>query len=240
MGSKSNGKVYDNCLVISDTHFPYHHQDTMEFLLWVYQQYDLDTVIHVGDIFDHHRPSRHVSETDSMSSEDEYYATIDATAELAEMFPEMLIAEGNHDCIPKRQIKELGLAEHMVKSYQELYGCPDSWVFSPKHYIDIGNGNLALLTHSISSNVRTNATKFSHCSIQGHHHSEFGVHFYADHNNIRWAMGVGALLDPKSPAARYGASSILKRPILGCGVIQNGWPLLVPMILNSKGRWIGG
>jgi hypothetical protein len=29
------------------------------------------------------------------------------------------------------------------------------------------------------------------------------------------------------------------RPIIGCAVIINGLPKLIPMVLNKSGRWIG-
>jgi hypothetical protein len=60
-------------------------------------------------------------------------------------------------------------------------------------------------------------------SIQGHHHSSFGVEYYSDKGgNTRWSMTVGCLLDPTSPAARYASGMVLKRPILGCGIIAGG------------------
>jgi hypothetical protein len=31
----------------------------------------------------------------------------------------------------------------------------------------------------------------------------------------------------------------LKRPVIGTGIIVNGIPKLIPMILNKKGLWIG-
>ena len=79
-----------------------------------------------------------------------------------------------------------------------------------------------LMTHSVSSNTRNNSARYSHNSLQGHHHSVFEISYYADMQQIRWAMSVGCLLDPHSPAARYAKGNVLKRPILGCGVINNG------------------
>lgn len=76
-----------------------------------------------------------------------------------------------------------------------------------------------LMIHSISSNTLNNATKFSHNSIQGHHHSKFGVEYNADKMMLKWSMTVGCLLDLHSPAARYGSKATLSRPVLGSGVI---------------------
>jgi len=79
--------------------------------------------------------------------------------------------------------------------------------------------NDALMVHSISTNTQTNAMRFSHNSVQGHHHSVLGVERYADKGVLRWSMTVGCLLDPHSAAARYAAGAVLKRPILGLGMI---------------------
>jgi predicted phosphodiesterase len=78
-----------------------------------------------------------------------------------------------------------------------------------------------LMVHSISGNTRYNAARYSHNSIQGHHHSVFEISYYADMHQLRWAMSVGCLLDPNSAAARYAKRNVLKRPILGCGVVLN-------------------
>jgi hypothetical protein len=87
-----------------------------------------------------------------------------------------------------------------------------------------------LMAHSLSSNTLNNATKFSHHSIQGHHHSIQGVERFADKGKLRWSMSVGCLLNPNSPAARYGSKAVFKRPVLGCGVLlgHRGSTLLVP------------
>jgi len=75
------------------------------------------------------------------------------------------------------------------------------------------------MTHAISTATKNNAAKFSHNSIQGHHHSVFEISYYADMNQLRWSMTVGCLMDHNSPAARYASGSVLKRAILGTGVL---------------------
>lgn len=79
----------------------------------------------------------------------------------------------------------------------------------------------SLMTHSVSSNTRNNAARYSHNTVQGHHHSVFEISWYADMQQLRWSMSVGCLMDPNSVAAKYAAGNVLKRPVLGCGVIRN-------------------
>ena len=75
------------------------------------------------------------------------------------------------------------------------------------------------MTHSVSGNTRSNASAFSHCSVQGHHHSEYGISYHGDHANLRWSMSVGCLADPNSVAMRYGRKFVKRRPILGMGAV---------------------
>jgi hypothetical protein len=50
-------------------------------------------------------------------------------------------------------------------------------------------------------------------------------------------MVVGCLIDDKSMAFAYNKLQ-LKRPLIGVGIILDGQPKLLPMILNKEGRWI--
>jgi hypothetical protein len=51
-------------------------------------------------------------------------------------------------------------------------------------------------------------------------------------------MNVGCLINQKSMAFDY-AKNFRTRFIVGCGIILNGIPRLLPMVLNKEGRWIG-
>jgi hypothetical protein len=50
-------------------------------------------------------------------------------------------------------------------------------------------------------------------------------------------MIVGCLIDDKSLAFSYNKLQ-MKRPIIGCGIILDGQPKLLPMILDKNGDWI--
>ena len=78
-----------------------------------------------------------------------------------------------------------------------------------------------MVAHSITGVTLTNARTSSVNTIQGHYHSLFGIEYFGDTNVLRWSMTVGTLMDTHSPAARYSEGRILKRPILGCGMIES-------------------
>ena len=143
-----------NYLVISDLHIPYHHVDAFDFLYAVKTYYDCTEILNVGDVMDHHAGSYHESEPDAYSSETEYGQTKKYCLELQEMFPDMYIAEGNHDKIPKRKLKTVGLPATMVYDYNLLYGLKDTWKWAGKFMFDTKGGQPVLAPMVLKRNHR--------------------------------------------------------------------------------------
>ena len=146
----------DNYLVISDLHIPYHHKDSFEFLWAVYNYYQCSKILNVGDLMDHHAGSYHESEPDALSPEKEYLQTKKYCQELQEMFPEMIITEGNHDKIPKRKLKTCGLPSSMVYNYNQLYDLNDSWQWKERHSFDSKGGQPVLVPMVLNNKGRWN------------------------------------------------------------------------------------
>lgn len=75
------------------------------------------------------------------------------------------------------------------------------------------------------------------CScVQGHYHSKFEVSYTSNPRALNWGMTVGCLIDDKALAFEYNKLQ-LKRPIVGVGIIEAGYPRLLPMPLTKSGRW---
>jgi predicted phosphodiesterase len=129
-----------NTLVISDLHLPYQHRDAFKFLAALDTTFNFEQILNVGDLYDHHRGSYHESEVDSLSEEDEYLSAQKAAKELQQMFPKMLIANGNHDSIPQRKLKTVGLPQSMLSDYNKLYGTNQGWEWSNCHWVDSFGG----------------------------------------------------------------------------------------------------
>lgn len=226
-------------LVMSDAHYPYQHRDTLRFYKAVKDAYQITDVKNVGDIVDNHMMSYHEYETDALGPREEYLSARACLQELEETFPEMTISAGNHCSLSSRKAKTAGIPLDFLRDYNDLYGLKGGWKWVDDELFDMGNGQMCYLTHSVAANTRVNAYKFSHCSVQGHHHGEFCISYYADQLSLRWAMSVGCTIDHHAPAMRYGSNNRNKKPILGCGVIINGMPHLIPMKLQQGGGWDG-
>lgn len=224
-------------ICISDTHFPYQHRDTFRFLRAIKEEYDINLATHVGDVNDNHYPSYHEMEPDCYGGSEELKEARKACRRLEEIFPEMCISEGNHDILPRRKANTAQIPVEWVADPNRVYGLSGGWKWDSHHYIPYAQGLEFLLVHSMGINTRTNAMRYSHSSVQGHHHGEFCISYQADHDTLRWSMSTGCLIDPKSPAFRYDKNNYVRRPILGCGAVLEGTPVLVPMTLTKSGRW---
>ena len=143
-----------NILVIPDLHLPYHHQDAFEFLVAVKKKYRCRKVINTGDIFDNHTGSYHESEPDAYDPETEYQLTKDYAQGLQKLFPKMVITSGNHDAIPKRKAKTVGLPSSMLSDMNAIYGLKDSWTWVDEYYFDSGNGKPALVPMNLNKRGR--------------------------------------------------------------------------------------
>lgn len=224
-------------ICISDTHFPYHHRDTFIFLRAVRDDYDINSVCHVGDVVDNHYPSFHEMEAGCLGGDEELREARIACRKLEEIFPVMKIALGNHDLLPKRKANAANIPLDWVNDPNTVYELEGGWDWSTSHYIPYGDNLKFLLVHSVGINLKVNAMRYSHSSVQGHHHSTFGIYYNKDIDVTRWAMGTGCLIDPDSPAFSYDKKNVVSRPILGLGAVIEETPMTIPMTLTKSGRW---
>ena len=72
--------------------------------------------------------------------------------------------------------------------------------------------------------------------VQGHYHTKFNIQYWGNPQALHWGLQVGCLIDKDSLAYEY--NKLFKdRPIIGTGIIIEGLPYLLPMVLNKGGRW---
>jgi len=230
----------DNCIIISDTHAPYHHPDTLAFLKAIKKKYKIKIAKHVGDAVDNHASSFHTIEYDTLSAKDEHEQAKKFIQDLNKIFPKMTMIKGNHGSMTSRKAKEAGIPLDHIKSYNQMYEIKGwKWVDKEMFWIDRSKDKKCLMVHSMGSNTAMNAAKHAFCSVQGHFHSKYGLEYYADEDKIRWSITIGCLIDVHLPAFAYGAGATMNRPIIGCGAIIDDRPVLIPMELDRHGRWDG-
>jgi len=225
-------------LVISDLHAPYYHKDTIPFLRAIKEVFNPDRIILTGDEIDGHCISFHDSDPDlPFSPSSELERAIELLEPIYELFPKADILESNHGSLVYRRGKHGGLPRSVFKDYRDILRAPRTWRWHSDLIITLSDGRECYFHHGKSSNSLRLGQSMSMNTVQGHHHSVFDIQYHANPTNIFWSMIVGCLIDDKSLAFSYNKLQ-MKRPIIGCGIILDGQPKLLPMILDKNGDWI--
>lgn len=224
-------------LVISDTQIPFQHKDYIPFLKAVAKKYKTDCVVHAGDEIDAHALGDFDHDPDGMSAGDELKAALKELKNLYRAFPVVKSCRSNHTDRPLRLAFRHGLPRAFLKDYKEFLQAPEGWSWADYWIIDgvryehgVGySGQLGALK-AAKTNMRS--------TVIGHLHAFAGINYFANSDIIAFGFNVGSLIDVKSYAFNYG-KYYAQKPIIGCGVVLNGIPSFVPMLLNKRGRWIG-
>jgi len=227
--------VNKRILVISDMHIPYHHRDSFEFLTEIKKEYKPDFVINIGDLLDFHAINMHTHDPDLYSAGDELKASKGFIMALEGIFPQMIEVESNHSSLVYRRALKYGMSREFLKDYGEFLGTK-KWKWVDDLTIKMSNGQKCFFTHGRSADVLKVSQAMGMSAVQGHFHTKFLISFWANPNNLFFAMNVGCLINQKSMAFSY-AKNFRTRFIIGCGIILEGIPKLLPMVLNDKGRW---
>jgi predicted phosphodiesterase len=126
----------DNILVIGDTHIPYEDKRYLGFCADLRNKMNCTKVVHIGDIFDNHALSYHESSPDLASPGYEFDLSRNKIIPWIKEFPKLKACVGNHDALPMRKAKTIGLPANILKSFNELWGLPDSWMIADEWEID--------------------------------------------------------------------------------------------------------
>jgi len=223
--------------VISDTHCPFHHKDTLKFLEAIKDKYDPDRVIHIGDEIDNHAMSFHDSDPDLHSAGDELERARDVIWEMELLYPKVDVIESNHGSLAYRKAKVAGIPKQMLRPYEEILGTK-KWKWHFELTINMPNGQPCYFHHGRSANSLTASQARGMSIVQGHYHEKFNIQYWGTTERLNWGMNVGCLVDDKALAFEYNNSN-LKRPIIGCGIILDSQPHLLPLVMKSNGRWNG-
>jgi len=224
-------------LVISDLHIPYHHKDSFAFLKEVKKVFKPDTVVNIGDLLDFHAISMHDSDPDLPSAGYELAMAKDYIRELESVFPEVTEVHSNHSSLVYRRALKYGMSREFLRPYADFLGTK-KWKWVDDLTLTMSNGDRVHFTHGKSADVLKVSQTMGMSCIQGHYHTKFSIGYWANPDRLYWGMQVGCLINQKSLAFAY-AKNFSTRFILGCGIIIDGTPRLLPMVLNNKGDWIG-
>ena len=228
-------KKKSRVLIISDLHSPYGHIDTVPFLKAVKKKYKPTQVILTGDEVDFHQISFHPGDPDLDSAGVELAKAIQALKPLYELFPRATVLHSNHGSLVYRKALYHGLPKAVVKEYRHMLSAPKGWEWVDDLIIKTPLGKV-YFHHSRGPALKTSQL-YGMSHVCGHLHESFNISYWSTPEKLLFAMTVGCLVDKSSLAMAYNKLNT-KRPIIGVGVIIEGIPELVPMIIKN-GRWIG-
>ncbi len=222
-------------LVISDLHCPYSHPDAIKFLAAIKDKYNPDRIINIGDELDFHAMSFHPSNAELYSAGDEFKAGQEVLWQLEELFPKMTLVESNHGSMAYRKARVTGIPDSFLIPYKEILDVKN-WNWVSHLELILPNKQPVFIAHQINANARTAMMNKMMSIIQGHFHEKFEVIFMSNGEHLNFGMTVSCLIDDASMAFHYN-KVFPKRPIMGCGMVTDSQPILLPMVLNRNGRW---
>lgn len=223
-------------LVISDLHIPYEHPDALRFLRAVKKKYKPTNVVQIGDEVDFHALSFHDSDPDLPSAGDELKQAIKKLKPYYKLFPKVTVIESNHGSMVLRKALANGMPKAVLKQYNEILEAPKGW----KWRFDLTINSLLgpiYFCHGKSGAAGRLASQYGMSCVQGHFHEKAQITYISTPDKLMFDMHVGCLADDKSLALGYNKINP-KRPIVSIGLVVNGIPQIIPMVLNKKGRWI--
>ena len=224
-------------LVISDMHLPYQHKDSITFLKEIKKQFKPDTTLSIGDLLDQHALSFHDSSPELYSAGMELDKAKEYVRELESVFPKLIEVDSNHSSMIYRRALKHGLPKAYLKDYGDFLETK-KWKWIDDLTLTMSNGQRCFFTHGRSADVLKVSQSMGMSAVQGHYHTKFVISYWANPDNLFFGMNVGCLINQKSMAFNY-AKNFRTRFIIGCGIIIDGIPRLLPMVINKKGDWIG-
>ena len=223
--------------IIGDTHLPFELDGYLEFCQETFDRCDVDTVIHIGDMFDNHSLSFHDSEPMLHNVMGEYESALERAQDWYEALPEVTLIMGNHDRIPARQLRKLGMEPSIfMRPIEELFWMPEGWTAADSVVIDNVLYHHGETAGGING-FRKDAETRMRCTVSGHNHSNAGISATATDQELVWGLAVGCGVNHEHMAFAYG-KNFAKKPIVACGVVIEGEPQIEYMNLGSKVRRI--
>lgn len=223
-------------LVVSDTHFPFAHEQYLRFIKDARDKHKPDVICHIGDVVDQHSAApNYDSDPNGRSTGDEMVESLEHTRLWHKTFPKALVCIGNHD---KRHItaaRKAGLNDRYLKDFAEVWETP-SWKWALSHEID--GVRYEHGTGSSGKNAAINrAIEHRQSTVIGHVHAWAGTLYHANNHSVIFGLNVGAGIDLRAYAFEYGVDYVV-RPMLGCGLVVDGEAgLFIPMKCGPGERY---
>ncbi len=209
-------------LVVGDIHEPATHPAYLAWCQHLYEKWDCDEVVLIGDVLDYHVISFHGKEIDTPNAEVEYEISLAGVARWRDAFPVATVTIGNHDERVHRLAASVSIPARFIRSFGDLWETP-KWKWVREVVKD-----KCLFIHGTGFSGQQPEIAAARASMMnvtlGHCHSVGGVRRASTPSQDIWGMSTGCGVDIEHPAMRYG-KNLVSKPVLGAGVILDGQPI---------------
>ena len=206
-------------LIIGDLHCPFDLDGYLDHCTEIYERYDCDKVIFIGDVIDNHYSSYHETDPDGMSGGLELIKAIERLQTYYQAFPDATVIIGNHDRMIMRKGHTSAIPKAWLKDYNEVLGTV-GWEWTDRLVIDG-----VQYVHGESGTARTKCKSDLMSTVQGHLHTQSYIEYIHGYNGSIFGMQVGTGIDFESYAFGYAQRG--KRPAISCGVVIDGVTAIV-------------
>lgn len=208
-------------LVISDTHFPFHHPNTFDFLNDQYKRWKCNAVVHIGDEIDFHAMGQWDTESSALGAMCEFERSLDCMNRLYKLFPNVKACISNHTARPFRKANKSGLPSYFLKDYAEILQAPSGWAWRDSWIIDDVYYSHGMGTSGKDGAINLAITQGMSAAI-GHLHSWGSVKYHTNAvGKTIFGLNSGCLIDLDAYGFAY-AKNYKTRPTLGCGIVIEG------------------
>jgi len=211
----------------------------VRFLQDTFDSWGVDRIVHIGDLVDWNSISYHEKHPSNSNASLEHKKALKQVQSLHKAFPSVDWLIGNHDALTYRQAKTAGIPDIVMKPYADQWEV--DWVVHDRkeqeemrfridgviyRHGDGGKGGRNAAIKNAQANCRS--------VVQGHHHSNAGVEYYANQEFRMFGLDVGCGIDMKLLPFEY-ARRFPRKPVLGCGIVVNGKSAYFePWLLGSR------
>lgn len=207
-------KKESRVLVIGDLHAPFDLDGYFDHCVDVYNKYNCNKVVFIGDVIDNHYSSYHETDANGMGGAQELDLAINRLRKWYKAFPKAYVTIGNHDRIIMRKAQTSAVPARWIKNYKDVLETP-KWEFVTS--VDIDEVHYV---HGEGGTARTKAKNDLRSTVQGHLHTQAYTEYFVGANTRIFGCQVGCGIDHESYAMAYAKSG--KKPAIGCAVIIGG------------------
>ncbi len=221
-------------LAIGDPHEPVSHPGYKAFCQDLYESWDCNKVVIIGDIADHHAISFHAANPECPGPSDEADLISEAIAKWYNLFPHAKVCIGNHDARVLRLAESANIPSRYLRNYKEAWNTP-KWEWDYEFVIDkvlymhgTGAGGIHPAWNMITKKMKS--------VVLGHCHSKAGVKWMSTGDERFFGMDTGCGIDVRAWQFAYGSNCPV-RPFLAAGVVIDGHPYSEAMPCGSKEKY---